>query len=536
MTYIFGHKRPDTDSVCSAISMSYLKNCLGDFTEPRILDDVNNETSFVLNYFGFIPPKILDDVKLRIKNINYKKNISISSDCSLLDAYNKMTELKLTAIPIVDANNLITGMISMKDIAKINFEFDSQLITSYTNIMSSLNGVSLIKFNEQVNGNILVASFKSTTIINTVKMDQATVLIVGDRHSVIEHAVNSGVQLIIVTGDSDIKQEHLDIAFKNGVSVIKTTLDTYKVSRIIHFTNYVSNKIGDDIIIINENLSIDDFKSLSSKYKYSNYPVVNDDQVCLGMISLSDLSDKKPQKVILVDHNELSQSVDGIEQASIIEVIDHHKIGDIASKVPINFRNMTVGSTCSIVYLLFKESLVPVPSNILGLIMSGIISDTMLLNSPTTTELDIKILGEIAEILNIDYVEYGREMFYHGSSLKDKSIEEIIYNDFKKFLHNSKKIGIGQLMTTSLADIKNDFNIYAKELDKIAVDNNYDVLAFFVTDIIDKCSYVIYSSNSKVIIEESFLIDKLEIGYRFDSLVSRKTQIVPAIIEYLETI
>lgn len=536
MTYIFGHKRPDTDSVCAAISLSYLKNILGNNTEPRILDEINNETKYVLDYFGFKSPSILDDVKLQIKNINYKKDISIIDSASLFDAYNKMINLSVTALPIINNNSVLTGLISMKDIAKINFDFDSKLVTSYDNIISALEGESVLKFDSDITGNILVASYKSTTFIDNVHVDDSTVLIVGDRHSVIEYAVNNSAKLIIVTGDSNIKEEHLNIAMKNGVNIIKTSFDTYKVSRIINFANYVNNKTVEDVVLIKDTMLVDEFKSLNNKVKYSNYPVVYDNQICLGMIGLSDLSDKNPQKVILVDHNELSQSVDGIEEASIIEVIDHHKIGDIASKVPINFRNMTVGSTCTIIYLMFKEALVDVPKNVLGLLMSGIISDTMLLNSPTTTELDKKTLVDISSLLDIDYNKYGREMFHHGSSLKDKTLEEIIYNDFKKFNHGAFKIGIGQLMTTSIDELKKDFIVYAKELDRIATDNKYNVLALFVTDIIDKCSYIIYSSNCKDILEQAFAITDLEIGHCLNSIVSRKTQIVPPIIEYLDNI
>lgn len=253
------------------------------------------------------------------------------------------------------------------------------------------------------------------------------------------------------------------------------------------------------------------------------------------MISLSDLNDKNPIEVILVDHNELSQSVDGIEEANIIEVVDHHKIGDIASKVPINFRNMVVGSTCTIVYKMFKESGIIPPNEVLGLLMSGVISDTMLLNSPTTTELDISTLKEISSLINIDYINYGKEMFHHGSSLEGKTLTEIIYNDFKNFVYNDKKIGIGQLLTTSIENVKLQFDNFVSELDRIENDVQYDILAFFITDIVDKCSYIIYSSKSKKAIEQSFKIENLSNGYMLKSLVSRKTQIMPAIIDYLDS-
>lgn len=536
MVYIFGHRNPDTDSVCSSIALSHLKNELGVVSRPKILDDINNETKFVLDYFKVPEPKILSDVRLRIKNINYRKDAMILENVSLLKAYNEMLDKKLTALPIVDDEFLFKGLITMKDIARINFEYDTKLFTSYENIVEALSGEILLKYDSEIDGDILVASYKSTTIIENINMNDKTILIVGDRHSVIEHAVNNSVKLIIVTGDSNIKKEHLEIAKKNNVNVIRTNFDTYKVSRIINFANYVKNKMADDVVSVNDDMPVGDFKQLYNKLKYSNYPVIGEFDKCLGLLGLADLNDKTPIDVILVDHNELSQSVNGIDEANIVEVIDHHKIGDIASRVPINFRNMTVGSSCTIVYLLFKENNIIPTREILGLLLSGIISDTMLLNSPTTSSTDVNILKEIADKLSIDYVAYGKEMFHHGSSLKNKTKEEIIYNDFKNFVYNDYKIGLGQHLTTSIESIKEDFSDYHKILNNIAHNNDYDILAFFVTDIVSKGSYIIFSDNSKELLQNSYGVDDLEIGHYFDKFLSRKSQILPPIAEYLDSL
>ena len=534
MIYIFGHKKPDTDSVCSAIALSKLKNKLGLNTVPRILDEVNPETKFVLKKFGFDEPKILNDVKLRIRNINYKKDVFYNEYESILSAYEKMLELDISAIPIVDKNKKLRGLFSMKDIAKINFDLDDKLITSYQNILNCIEGKKVLSFDEEIFGNILVASYKSTTFIENVTIDDSTIMIVGDRHSVIEYAVNKKAKAIILTGGSEMKEEHLKIAKENKVNVIYTNYNTYKIAKIINYANYVSKAMIDTSHVTYESDLVDDFKILANRVKFNNYPVINSNDECLGLLRLSDLGDTNPEKVILVDHNELSQSAEGIEQAEITEVIDHHKIGDIASKVPINFRNMTVGSTCTIIYLMYKENNTTIDDSTLGLLMSGIISDTMLLNSPTTTKKDVEVLNEISNKLNIDYITYGKEMFYHGSSLKGKTFEEVIYNDFKKFDYNEFKIGIGQLLTTSVDEVKQNFSDYFNQLNEISKNEKYDILAFFVTDVIKKGSYMVFSENSKVHLEDSFKKFDLKVGDYFEGIVSRKTQIVPPIVDYLD--
>lgn len=535
-TFIFGHKKPDTDSVCSAISLSYLKNKLGFNTIPMVLGEINNETKFVLKYFNVDTPRYLNDVKLQIKDLDYLKDCNITKDMSLLSAYNYMSDLKISNVPVIEKNNKFLGIVSMKDITKdlIMGDFES-LFTSYDNIVDTLDGKALLKFDDEIKGNILVASYKSTTFIENVKLNSDTILIVGDRHSIIEYAVNSKVKLIILTGSSKIKDEHLKIAEANKVNIIKTNYFSFKVAKLIGLSNYVNGIINkDNIICFDENEDVRDFIDVANKTKYSYFPVMNKKNNCLGLIKLADAANKRKKKVILVDHNEYEQSVDGLDEAEILEIIDHHKLGAIGTSTPINFRNMPVGSTNSIVYMLYKENNVEIPKHIAGLMLSGLISDTLLFASPTTTEKDREIGLELARIADVNMEEYAMEMFKAGSTLNGKSHEEILYTDFKNFTIGNKKIGVSQISTVNTEEFEKASNEYIELIEKIAKNNDYYMLVFLVTDILKNGSYIYYNKNAEDILNNCFNVENLEEGTYLNGVISRKKQVIPNIMEVLE--
>lgn len=534
--FIFGHKKPDTDSVTASIALSYLKKTLGQNTVPMVLGDINNETKFVLDYFEIEQPKYLNDVKLQIKDLVYKKGYYMKANESIYKGYLYMNEHSISTLPIINNKNKFEGIVSMKDIAKDQISGDLyKLNTSYQNIMETLDGIDLLKYNEEITGNILVASFKSTTFIENVSINSSTILIVGDRHSIIEYAVHNGAKLIILTGDRCIKDDHLEIARKNKVNIIKTPYDTFKVSKIINLCNYISSiTVNNNILCFDETEDVNDFIEIANKTKFSNYPIINKDSECLGFLRLSDIADKRRKKVILVDHNEYEQSVDGLEEAEIIEIIDHHKIGSIGTTLPINFRNMPVGSTNTIIYLLYKENNVSIPKNIGGIMLSGIISDTLLLSSPTTTQLDKDVVEDLSKISGTHYYEYGVKMFGAGSSLKGKTKEEILYSDFKNFTIDNKKIGIGQIFTMNITEIQKDINEYIQLIENIGINNDYYIIALFVTDIINNGSCIIFNNSAKDILDNCFGIIDLKQGQYIPGCVSRKKQIIPNIMIAME--
>lgn len=533
---IFGHKKPDTDSVTSAIALSHLKNQLGMDTEPRILSDINLETKFVLDYFNVSIPNYLTDVKLQIKDVNYLKNYFNQEKQSIEDGYKFMMENGISTTLIVDEQKKFKGIVGMKDIAKDQISGKiNNLNTSYINILKVLDGIQILKFNDEIEGNIIVAAYKSTRIIENVQMDKNTILIIGDRHSIIEHAVKKGIKLIILTGNSEIKDEHLNIAKENKVNIIRTPFDTFHVNKVINLCNYIYTIIRQTTIsCMYENDYVSDFIDHANKTKYSYYPVIGEENACKGILRLSDLGEKCRKKVILVDHNSYDQSADGLDEADIIEIIDHHNIGSIGTSLPINFRNMPLGSTNTIIYLLYKENQIKIPKNIAGIMLSGILSDTLILKSPTTTEIDKEAVLELSKIANINYQEYGMKMFNAGTSLKGRTKEEIIYTDFKIFPIGERKMAISQIFTTNINEIKNELNEYLELLEKIKENNNYILCVLAVTDIINNGSYIFYTENAKHILENAFNRENIQQGFYMQDVVSRKKQLLPNIMEILE--
>lgn len=535
-TYIFGHKNPDTDSVTAAISLSYLKNKLNDNTIPAVLGEINKETKFVLEQFNTKLPTFLNDVKLQIKDIRYKKDIYINEKDSINEAFNYMNKMNFTMIPVVNDEKNLVGLVSMKDIAKNELSDDNEkLCTSYDNIAQTLNGKSTTKFDEEINGNIVVALLKSTTFIQNIKLTSNDILIVGDRHSIIEYAIECGVKLIIISKDGEIKPSHLETAKKKKINIIQTSFDTFKVVKLINACNYVKTiTLTKNVLSFDENDTVNNFIDLANKTKYSNYPVINKNNECLGLLRLADIADQNKKKVILVDHNSVEQSVDGLNEAEIIEIIDHHNIGSIGTSNPINFRNMPVGSSCTIIYNMYKERKVEIPKEIAGLMLSGIISDTLILMSPTTTDMDRNAVKELAQIANVDYSSYGMQMFKAGSSLEGMSKTDILYNDFKKFTINNKKLGIGQIFTMDVDDIKKDIDEFVKMLDEVCENEDYTAIALFITDIINNGSYLIHNTNSKELVEKAYnLKDATQMTY-LPGFVSRKKQMLPNLLNELE--
>lgn len=533
--FIFGHKKPDTDSVCSAISLSYLKNKLGYNTVPMVLGEINNETKFVLNHFNVEVPNYLNDVKLQIKDLDYLKDVFVNKSMSIFATYNYMNEQKISNVPVVDSNNKFLGTTSMKDIATDAITGEEEVLnTSYDNIVDVLKGKALLKFDEDIKGNLLVASFKNSTFLENIKLDKDTILIVGDRHRIIEYAVESGVKLIILTGSSRIKDEHIEIAKKNKVNIIKTDYFSFRVARLIRLSNYVDTILNNENIVYFDELEdVKDFIDIATKTRYSYFPVVNKAGDCLGTIKLADSSNKHKKQVILVDHNEFEQSVDGLDEADILEIIDHHKLGTIGTSLPINFRNMPVGSTCTIIYMLYRENNVPIPKTIAGILLSGIISDTLLLVSPTTTDIDRKVSRDLSEIAEINMEEYAMEMFKAGSVLKGKNHEEILYTDFKTFTINNKKVGVSQISTVNTDEFENASKEYIELIEKIAKNNDYYILVLLVTDILNNGSYVYYNQASEDILNNCFNVEHLNQGYYLEGIISRKKQVIPNIMEVL---
>ncbi len=533
--YIFGHQSPDTDAVTSAISLSHLKNKLGMDTEPRVLGHINKETKYVLDKFGVKEPKYLNDVKLQLKDLDYHKGLFVDENKSIDYVYKFLTEKGVTGTPVVTDGNKYKGIITIKDIAKklISNDFD-KIDSNYSNILETVSGEEVLKFDDEIKGNVLVASYDSDTFTSNVNLNSNSILIVGDRQDIIKKAINDNVKLIVVTGPEKITEENLKLAENNKINVIKTSIDSFHTSKLICLSNKIGTLLVEDTSkIFRENDYYTDFVEATKKLKHNNYPILNNNGVCLGLIRITEIINKNNKKVMLVDHQEKEQSVIGLDEANILEIVDHHKIGNINTTNPINFRNMTVGSTNTIVYFMYKESNVEIPKEIAGIMLSGLLSDTLCLQSPTTTEIDKKVAEDLALIAGVDYEKYALDMFKAGTSLEGLTKEEVIKSDFKSFPIGDEKMAIGQVFTLDVDRIFDELDTYIEKLEEINNKEGYKFIVIAITDILKNGSYLIFTENAKSVLESIYKLDDIKQGYYVDGLVSRKKQILPAILSEL---
>ena len=533
--YIFGHKKPDTDSVAGAISFAYLKRKLGINAEARILSEVNKETIYALNRFGFEVPKYLNDVKVELKDIKYNKNYYANQNDSIFNVYNTFNEHGITGIPLVDDHKKFVGYVSLKELANELIKGDTNEINAkFMDIVDVLNASSYYKFDDFISGNVLAVALPFAQFSDFINIYEDTILICG-RDSIIEDAVKHKARLIIVVANKELTKEEIDLIRYNKVNVIVTPYDTFKTSRLITLANPIKTiKRSSSAVCFGPNDYLTDFVEISNKLKHTNYPIVNSKGYCDGMLRLIDTNLITRKKVILVDHNEPSQSADGLNEADILEIVDHHNIGKISTLLPINFRNMSVGSVNTIIYTLYKENNIEIPSDIAGLMLSGIISDTLLLASPTTTELDKHVAKNLANIAELDLYKYGKELLKSGVSNDGLPINEIVYKDFKSYVTGEFKFGIGQVFTTDFKEYSDRLNEYVDELNHIADNNDYKVVCLFVTDILENNSYLLFNDGAKEYLNDAYELSDIKEGEKLMGVISRKKQMVPPIMGVLE--
>ena len=534
-TFIFGHKNPDTDTVCSSIALSYLKNELGGKTMPKVLGNINNETKFVLDHFKVPVPSYLNDVRVRIKNIKYDKKAYINEYSSIDAAFKLMQKQNITAIPLVDEKRKLTGYVTLKEIARYLINGNKEIVnTTLDNIIDTLNAKVITKFDDLVSGDILIAGLEDRTLKKSIELSSKDILIVGDRSKVLEYAIESKVKLIILPLNINIDKKIIKKAELNHINIIASELDSFQIASKILLSNYIKNiNTNKSPVTVNNDDYFADFKTMTHKVNHTNYPVINNKNECLGLIRLTGPNDYEKQKVILVDHNNLAQSVDGIEEADILEIIDHHNLGAIGTSVPINFRSKPVGCTSTMLYDLFVEEKVSIPKNIAGLMLSAILSDTLLLTSPTTTEDDRFAAVKLANIAKVDIDTYGLEMLKAASSIAGKSVAELINMDLKTYSVGNKTLGISQIMTMDFDTIKENIDEFINKLNEM-VNTNYSIVVIFITDIIKNGSYVLYNTKSADIIADSFGIKNIHQGVFLPKMVSRKKQILPAILNTVD--
>lgn len=534
MIYIFGHKNPDTDSVCSAIALSRLKNKMGLETEACTLGPINKEATFILERFKVEHPRVIDDIKTEVKDLVYDEIQSVDPKASILQAFQMMETEQVRTLPVCGKKGELLGIVTMKDIAMGLIQNDERrLKTHMNNLISDLDGKMLVGEPSEVEGQIIVMAFFHKTVERNISLDNKWISIVGDNYDNIEFCIKSGVQLIIITGNHKIPNSLLELAKERNVPIMSVGLDTYLTSRKIDQCTYLSSIMRSDRICTLKGYEyLEDVYKKINERRHSFYPVIDQDNIYLGFIGRNQLLHPQRKKVIMVDHNEYSQSALGIEQAEILEVVDHHKIGDIRTTMPISFRNMPVGSTSTIVYQLYREADQEVEYDVAALLLSGIISDTLNFKSPTTTWIDKETAVKLNEIVKIDIDIFAKEMFKVGTSLKGLSIEDVFYRDLKVFDYENKQIGVSQVFTLDIENIMNRSQDIIDFLKNEHKNKGYMVTLLVITDILNEGSTFLYELEDERLLTKAFEVEAKQ-GMFVPKVISRKKQVVPSLIEAL---
>ncbi|SFE62677.1 manganese-dependent inorganic pyrophosphatase [Thermoanaerobacter thermohydrosulfuricus] len=534
--YVSGHKNPDTDSICSAIAYAYLKRISeGINAIPVRLGPINRETKFVLDYFGVEEPIFIENVYTQVQDIKFGKPLVFKENTSMFEAWNTMMEKNIRTIAVVDEENKLIGIATVGDLAKAYLSSSHEL-SKYKipidNILATLKGEEILRYVDYLEGDILVAAMSKENVLKRIK--KGDILIIGDRDDIQQAAIQQGIKALIITGNNGISEKIFELAKQYKVTIIKVVPDTFDTVKLLNQSiplSYVIKK--EDLVTFRVSDYIDDVKEVMLKYRYRNFPVVDEEGKVVGLLARRHILDYERKNVIMVDHNEFSQAVEGIEQARILEIIDHHRIGTIETEQPILFRNHPVGSTATIINRLFEEKgLIPEPK-IAGIMCAAILSDTLVFKSPTCTPEDVRAAKKLAEIANIDINEFGTEMFKAGTSLEGKTVEEIFYTDFKEFTINNYKIGIGQVNTlTDAGKLKQDLINF---MEKVKKDKGYDILLLMLTDIINEGSEILFVGNNKELLERAFNVQIKNNSFYLPYVISRKKQVLPPIIKAINS-
>ncbi len=539
--FVIGHKNPDTDSICSAIAYAYLKNMTqeGEFV-PKRAGEINNETKYVLECFGVDVPKLITDVRTQVKDVMIKQTPELRSEITLKEAWNTMRDLREATMPVVRDGKL-EGIISVKDIATANMDiYETKILalsqTSYRNILETLDGTMIVGDEEErvTEGKILIGAANPDLLENYIEPHD--LLITGNRYESQLCAIEMNAGCIVVCMGAPVSKTIQKLAKENHCTIISTPHDTYMAARLISQSTPVR------YFMRKENLRtfhledyISDIREIMAKIRHRDFPVLDRDGNYCGMLSRRSLLTTDNKKLILVDHNEKSQAVDGIEEAEVLEIIDHHRLGNLETALPVYFRNQPVGCTATIIYGMFCEQQVEVPKRIAGLLCSAILSDTLLFRSPTCTQKDEQAAKELAVLAEIDLQTHAEQMFRAGSQLLDKTPEEVFYQDYKKFSGNGVEFGVGQVSSLDQAEL-DALRPRVAEYMAGAVGEGRPILFFMLTNIIAESSDVIFCGEQAAeLIREGFgkEVCDTEGWIRLPGVVSRKKQMVPGILAAL---
>lgn len=542
MIHITGHKNPDTDSIVAALSYAELKRELGHNAIACRVGDLNSETEFVLKKFGVIEPVYIQNAKVKLYDVVFDEAILVKEDCTMKEAWDNILAIKAASLFVVDDEERLIGVVSMSDVSKflMGYTQDNDHSTlsdvEFSTIAKVLHGMVVGKCSgRRNNGDVhLLTSNKK----HYDKFDlEDSIVIVGDNHLLQHYALDRNVSCMILVDHLELYEDIIQKAKEKNVCLIRTNDDALTVSKNINSAVSIKGIVHHDLVTFSYNEYIDDVIKRMAKTRFRAYPVVDNDNKVVGSVSRFHLMSHRKKKFILVDHNEMSQTIDDIDEGEILEIVDHHRIGDIETSYPIKFRNEIVGSSNTIIARIYKENNVTPTPEIAGLMTCAIISDTMNLKSPTTTDIDRQIVAELAEIAGIDPDKVAEEMFNAVATLKGRSFSEILYNDFKEYNIDGRRIAIGQINVTrekEVLEIQNEFKEYMDHINSI---NRFDIMMMCFTRVDGTGSNLVFVGDLANHVPDAFKeVGKQEELYYVNGIVSRKKQIIPTLSSYLEKI
>ena len=543
-TLVIGHRNPDTDSICSAVCYANLKRAVtGEEYIPARAGHVNGETRFVLDYFGMEEPALVEDVRTQVRDIEIRKTKGVADNISLKRAWNIMQENNVVTIPAVREDGTLEGLITVGDITKTYMNiYDSSILskanTQYSNIIESLEADLVIGTADAYfsQGKVLIAA--ANPDLMEFYIEPHDLVILGNRYESQLCAIEMGADCIIVCEGAGVSMTIKKIAQERGCTIIATTYDTYTAARLINQSMPISYFMTREHLITFESDDyIDEIRDVMANKRHRDFPILDKDGRYLGMISRRNLLGAKGKRVVLVDHNEKNQAVAGIENAEIMEIIDHHRLGTIQTMSPVFFRNQPLGCTATIIYQMYQEAGVKVEPKIAGLLCSAIVSDTLLFRSPTCTPMDEMAARSLAEIAGIEIEKYAMEMFGAGSNLKGKSDEEIFYQDFKRFTSGKIAIGVGQITSLNGDELESIRPRVIHYMENARQENSLDLVFFMLTNILTESTDLICEGNGALqLAEKAFHTEPDESGeqteplVRLPGVVSRKKQLIPALM------
>ena len=549
-TIVIGHKNPDSDSICSAISYAAFKTAMtGREYLPARAGAVNEETRFILNYFDVPEPELVETVKTQVQDVEYRELPGADRNMSLKDAWNRMQRENAVTLPIVRENQTLEGLITVTDITKSYMDvYDSSILskakTSYENIAKTIEGEFITYPPKGVTcfeeGKVLIAAANPDMMESFIKYGDLVIL--GNRYESQLCAIEMEAACLIVCEGAKVSLTIRKLAMEHDCTIIVTPYDAFTAARVVNQSIPIGYYMcSDNLITFEQTDYLEDIKEVMAQKRHRDFPILDEKGRYLGMISRRNLLGAKGKRVVMVDHNEGSQAVDGIESADVREIIDHHRLGGLQTISPVVFRNQPVGCTATIIYQMYCEEGMEIPQKIAGLLMSAILSDTLMFRSPTCTPKDKEAAIALAKIAGVDYETYAGEMFEAGSNLKSKTDMEIFYQDYKTFTAGSKTFGVAQVTLPHRRQVEEVAERMRPHMEEQRELKGLDYLFFMLTNLMKENTLLLCAGNGAVeIVEAAFPqdeaadVDKTDREMVLTGVVSRKKQLVPKIIMGLE--